>query len=477
MRGYATSGRFSVLYAALSCCRRRREFRAEAPPPGRRVGAKLKCVRGEHVVAQGRRRGRRGDGPRGHFVAAGTPSSSCGPTSRPTARWPRDGGGGGRRPLRRRRGSSRRVPDVRRARRWTAEIAPGEFPAVERALVAWAPDVLLVMDPDMFLLDTFRVPGFNGLMAQAGAGVDRVLHHLHGRDRRQDARVLVGRQPAGARALRAGPRHRLRPLDHIFLNGDDSSQADPGARLGVAPRRRLRRRRLVARRRRRLCTRRPPTRARRCPPPPPPRRRRRRGGGAAAPSPSSSLCTWGASRTTNRSTCSSPPSPRAHRRRDGRACGALPGRYRRVAPSRGEYEETHPGGVHYAGHAPHHQVACVLREVVHTSPLRPTRREPPPAPLPLSHLPTPPLPLPLLPQVRPPPSRRSAAASPCRMRSATSTSPTTPTASSRRTRASSPPRLRASRTTRPSAPPRRGTSPRPRRTTRRQDARRHRRRA
>jgi glycosyltransferase involved in cell wall biosynthesis len=27
-----------------------------------------------------------------------------------------------------------------------------------------------------------------------------------------------------------------------------------------------------------------------------------------------------------------------------------------------EYEEAHPGGVHYAGHAPHHQVACVLRE-------------------------------------------------------------------------------------------------------------------
>ena len=27
-------------------------------------------------------------------------------------------------------------------------------------------DGLLVMDPDMFLLDTFRVPGFNGLMAR-----------------------------------------------------------------------------------------------------------------------------------------------------------------------------------------------------------------------------------------------------------------------------------------------------------------------
>ena len=44
------------------------------------------------------------------------------------------------------------------------ESDPGAFPAVERRLDEWAPDVLLVMDPDMFMLDVFRVPGFNTIM-------------------------------------------------------------------------------------------------------------------------------------------------------------------------------------------------------------------------------------------------------------------------------------------------------------------------
>ena len=46
------------------------------------------------------------------------------------------------------------------------EMDVGAFPAVERAIFAWQPDVLLVMDPDMFMLDAFRVPGFNLLLRQ-----------------------------------------------------------------------------------------------------------------------------------------------------------------------------------------------------------------------------------------------------------------------------------------------------------------------
>ncbi|KAL3892620.1 MAG: hypothetical protein SGPRY_014954 [Prymnesium sp.] len=46
------------------------------------------------------------------------------------------------------------------------ESDPWAFPAVERSLLEWQPEVLLVMDPDMFMLDVFRVPGFNLLLRQ-----------------------------------------------------------------------------------------------------------------------------------------------------------------------------------------------------------------------------------------------------------------------------------------------------------------------
>ena len=44
------------------------------------------------------------------------------------------------------------------------EIEPGDFARVERAISAWAPDILLVADPDLFMVDTHRLPGFNSLM-------------------------------------------------------------------------------------------------------------------------------------------------------------------------------------------------------------------------------------------------------------------------------------------------------------------------
>jgi len=46
------------------------------------------------------------------------------------------------------------------------EMDPADFAAVEEGLAEWQPDVMLVMDPDMFVLDTFRIPGFNRLMQQ-----------------------------------------------------------------------------------------------------------------------------------------------------------------------------------------------------------------------------------------------------------------------------------------------------------------------
>jgi len=42
---------------------------------------------------------------------------------------------------------------------------------VEAQLAQWSPDIMLVMDPDMFVLDAFRIPGFNLLMRQERAPV------------------------------------------------------------------------------------------------------------------------------------------------------------------------------------------------------------------------------------------------------------------------------------------------------------------
>ena len=44
------------------------------------------------------------------------------------------------------------------------EIGPADFARVERAISAWAPDILIVADPDLFMVDTHRLPGFNSLV-------------------------------------------------------------------------------------------------------------------------------------------------------------------------------------------------------------------------------------------------------------------------------------------------------------------------
>ena len=227
----------------------------------------------------------------------------------------------------------------------------------------------------------------------------------------------MGRQPAGARALRAGPRHRLRPWTTSSSTATTASRTSSRSRCsptGVAPRRRsaavVSSRGVAAD----FCTAAPAdacapapaAAALRSPPPPPQRPPRRR-------RPSSSLCTWGASRTTNRSMCSRRLRLRAHRRRDGgRAALYLVGTGE-LLPLVREYEEAHPGGVHTPG-TPHHQVACCARQTC----LRCAQRDVTPARPPFSPAhPSPPLPLP--PSSPLPPtgtaarsSRRSAAASP-----------------------------------------------------------------
>ena len=101
---------------------------------------------------------------------------------------------------------------------------PLDFPRVERELTAWAPDVLLVADPDLFLFDAFRIPGFNGMsrssqpppvtiacfttfVVDAGLAMPE-FWWMHNRP----MRMLFEQAHSHAYAF----------FDHIFLNGETS---------------------------------------------------------------------------------------------------------------------------------------------------------------------------------------------------------------------------------------------------------------
>ena len=250
------------------------------------------------------------------------------------------------------------------------EMAPGEFPAVERALVAWAPDVLLVMDPDMFLLDTFRVPGFNGLMAQAEPPVSIACFTTFMVEIavKMPEYWWVDNPPVRA-LFEQGLATAYGRFDHIFLNGDDSlsylkpiqvlsdwgwrpvgASAAAAASRGVAAG---------------FCTAAPAD--------------------ACAPVPAAAALRLPAA--ADSTAAAAPPPPVVKFVYVGRLAydksvdvllaafasaltdGGMGGRAAlylvgtgELLPLVREYEEAHPGGVHYAGHAPHHQVACVLRE-------------------------------------------------------------------------------------------------------------------
>ena len=254
------------------------------------------------------------------------------------------------------------------------EMAPGEFPAVERALVAWAPDVLLVMDPDMFLLDTFRVPGFNGLMAQAEPPVSIACFTTFMVEIavKMPEYWWVDNPPVRA-LFEQGLATAYGRFDHIFLNGDDSLSylkpiqvlSDWGWRPVGASAAVVSSRGVAAD----FCTAAPAD--------------------ACAPVPAAAALRLPAAApdAAAATAAAAPPSPVVKFVYVGRLAydksvdvllaafasaltdGGMGGRAAlylvgtgELLPLVREYEEAHPGGVHYAGHAPHHQVACVLRE-------------------------------------------------------------------------------------------------------------------
>ena len=214
--------------------------------------------------------------------------------------------------------------------------------------MAWAPDVLLVMDPDMFLLDTFRVPGFNGLMAQAEPPVSIACFTTFMVEIavKMPEYWWVDNPPVRA-LFEQGLATAYGRFDHIFLNGDDSLSylkpiqvlSDWGWRPVGASAAVVSSRGVAAD----FCTAAP---ADACAPVPAAAALLLPAAAATAAAahrrPSSSLCTWGASRTTNRSTCSSPPSPPRSPTADGRARRTLLVGTGELLPLVREYEEA-PG--------------------------------------------------------------------------------------------------------------------------------------
>jgi len=105
------------------------------------------------------------------------------------------------------------------------ESDPWAFPAVERQLCAWQPDVLLVMDPDMFMFDVFRVPGFNSLLQQPSPPVTIACFTFFAIEAVLKMPEYWWMHNAPMRALfTQGMTMVYGMFDHIFLNGARSME-------------------------------------------------------------------------------------------------------------------------------------------------------------------------------------------------------------------------------------------------------------
>lgn len=103
------------------------------------------------------------------------------------------------------------------------ESDPWAFPAVDRALLEWAPDVLLIMDPDMFMLDVFRIPGFNSLLKRPSPPVTIACFTFFAIEAVLKMPEYWWMHNAPMQALfTQGMTMVYGMFDHIFLNGHKS---------------------------------------------------------------------------------------------------------------------------------------------------------------------------------------------------------------------------------------------------------------
>jgi hypothetical protein len=104
------------------------------------------------------------------------------------------------------------------------EMDAGDLARVEAGLAAWAPDVVLVVDPDYFVLDTFRVPGLNSLrrLPQQPTMIACITTFCIEAIRKMPEYWWLNYAPVH-RLFLQGLATAYGQFDHIFVNGEQSA--------------------------------------------------------------------------------------------------------------------------------------------------------------------------------------------------------------------------------------------------------------
>jgi len=104
------------------------------------------------------------------------------------------------------------------------EMDASDLSRVEKGLTAWEPNIVLVVDPDYFVLDTFRVPGLNTLMQLPSPPtmIACMTTFCIEAIRKMPEYWWLNYAPAHA-LFRQGLATSYGQFDHIFVNGDQSA--------------------------------------------------------------------------------------------------------------------------------------------------------------------------------------------------------------------------------------------------------------
>mmetsp|Transcript_4832 Transcript_4832/g.15465 ORF Transcript_4832/g.15465 Transcript_4832/m.15465 type:complete len:628 (-) Transcript_4832:465-2348(-) len=115
------------------------------------------------------------------------------------------------------------------------EMDASDLARVEAGLAAWKPDVVLVVDPDYFVLDTFRVPGLNSLLrlAKPPTMIACMTTFCIEAIRKMPEYWWLNYAPVHQLFLQ-GLATAYGQFDHIFVNGEQSAKYLQPLRVSLA---------------------------------------------------------------------------------------------------------------------------------------------------------------------------------------------------------------------------------------------------